>query len=541
MVLADSCTTMASFAATSETQEPQSSNNSRSLPLETQQSEETPWDKLPFAIRQNIMQRFKDPTEKKSAIKSLRQAGPMMRRFANETITSLDLSGSAEIGGTLRDLSKFPEVSILKCDFSKNIGEVSELATFLERNSKPIVLELKNLDAVDTSNPTVRSPDRSIDVRSSKANATGSNFVCSSPTSSQCFNDKPLDTKRPCLRFLSESPYVRVLILSGSDKTIRDNVVYVCNVPNMKTLKLDIKEAGGEVIWHLLHLQAELHLRMHGIDSEQSLAWVKFLPTLTSFDVQLCGISNLPFALKRLRSLTNLSITTDTICVEDAVSLLGVRDQLRTLQLTLTDTNGLALDALCKCKLPLTDLSVTMPFFETDGSLGFCTQLKTLRIFAAREFFSGVSLVCLESLKQLEELSVVKCSNWEPVLSVLSPSLTSLTMCQTHITGPVFEGISHLPFLRDLALHWCRFLNTLNPVKEMRNLKRMTISKCFQIEEALDTVLVSSLPEGLRELNLGFFDESGLEAHQSLLTSLKKSYPYLDVKLARAESVFFEF
>eukprot|EP00210_Caulerpa_lentillifera_P006820 g6519.t1 len=494
------------------------------------------WKNCPTTVVHNIAVRLRrSPTWKSDAL-SICLAVPRFRTEFSDYLRCINSRQLSELGLSLYDIVSLAELFSFDFDFTDKVGEIEDLSV-LDRLPNLEKLTITNYDTVCArhefsgscpfADDVVFSPRKNCLSLHSTFGSLGRFLRCkrsdTTPSSSE-------------FSFLRHLTVLKKLTIDRCDKRLKAIATAVAKNSSLKIFCLRVGQFYCQDIIPLRGLQADLNLTLNGLVSKKSISEIHRLPSLTSLSLKYCKLGS--FCFRRIKALKYLRIESTFLTDRDFENIRTIKNPLACLGVKLEDTNAEKLNELCTANLPMTSLAVSMHAFETHRSLGLCTKLESLAVFSTEEQFRGDALLCLETLTRLKRLCIYGCEDWTPILSLASvfgSHLTSVKIGWSNTEGEMLSNLPNLGFLRELTLHTCTVLNDLSTLKDFNSLEKLSIGICPKIEQSLCEMLPKYLPKTLTQLKLQFSDDSEIDGHIDLISTLHTSFPHMKVLLENVD------
>ncbi len=265
------------------------------------------------------------------------------------------------------------------------------------------------------------------------------------------------------LKVLSDLPLLNNLILDGH--FTNDAVLYLKDIPSLKTLKIDMRDFndhGMRNIFYLTQLENFDAYWIEGI-TDSGVEYLKDMPNLKKLTIRHSKITDKGlFYLRAIKTLDYLSLPSKGIS-DVGLTYLGQMSNLKHLDVSrihyvdpnmdkgyYTD-NGVA--ELAKCKL-LEELSIGSLGLTDEGMshIATLTNLKRLFLFGSSNLTNN-GLAKLNTLKSLRNLSIHSANITVGGLSCLNelPNLTDLSLNNLRQDNSGMD-ISELTKIEDLTI-----------------------------------------------------------------------------------------
>eukprot|EP00210_Caulerpa_lentillifera_P006816 g6515.t1 len=479
------------------------------------------WQALPELIQSMIVKDLKQDINGDENLSNLRLSCSTFRRVVNRSFTQFNGRRFLKAGGSLNEISKFSSISSLKLNLRgrnlsgfiaaleglellnelslEGVREGADLCEYLKQRTQLKKLEFKRSILPDLSFISGIESLTSLALVDTRISTT---LVFES------WND---------MRNLED------LTIDKSDAIANANMRFLASITNLKSLQLGLRDFDRENLLTLVHLEAKLSISIRQMRNADKLSAIKFLPTLQRLSLICCDLKTLPFPLKRLGHLEELDIMTNCLFIHDFVNLLGVREQLRSLEVELMNAEMTMVRALCRAGFRLMKLKLNTHYFEPEDCLTDCESIEALHVSATKEVATNI-FHCLGYLPNLTDLSLTQ-SLTSTVgienLHLSCPSLKRLTIGACPMSNHDLEHISRVALLEGLNLLSCFKLTSISPLKDLKFLKSLKIENCEGIEKNLATILNESFLKRLANLEFVLNDPSRATEYDYLFEDLK--------------------
>lgn len=488
------------------------------------------WNGLPELVLSQILDHVRTGADGNVDLSHLRATCRAVRDLVNLNLRTLQGSRILAAGATFSELAKFENISSLKLDLRQS--NLTEVVDVLENLNSISELSLKGVNDRDALLSNCLSRKTTLKRLELKASLLPDLRFISNLTNLTSLSLVDIKAQNSTFDSWENMSNLEELKIDKSDFIARDNLTSLSAIPHLRSLYLGVRNYRKTDLLTLVDLEARLSMCLYGLKDPNKLSAIKDLPTLKSLSLISCDLSRFPFPLASLESLERLKILTDALFPDDVENLLGVRDQLESLEVELMSTNMLVVKDLCRAGLPLRTLKVNTDIFEPEDSLNNCVGLKSLYISATREVSRDV-FHSLSPLAHLEHLTLREClfsTEGLANLCVSCPALKSLTIGACVLADSEFAHIGRIATLQKLELLCCLSLRDLSSLNDLQELKTLKIENCLQVENNLTTVLNEPFMTRLETLDITFSPQFDFAGCASLFEELKNRSPCLILK-----------